>query len=105
MELLKREMDSSTGIKLKPVSQRLVHENRLRERQESGDNQGFAIVITVAKHSQASYLYAKDLRSGGGLKIVEKFWEAGPGSVCPIWCVISQDRLVNCGQRPSQCTL
>ena len=77
----------------------------MREKQESGNNRGSAIVITVANHSEASYLCARGLRFGGALKVVEKFWEAGPGSVCPICCGIGHDRLGNCGQRPTQCTL
>lgn len=105
MELLKREVESSIGIRLKTVPQWLIHESRLRERLESGSNRGSAIVITVANHSEASYLCAKSLRFGGGLKVVEKFWEAGPGSVCPICCGIGHDRLGNYRQRPPQCTL
>lgn len=38
MELLKREVESSTGIKLKTVPRWLIHESRLRERLESGSN-------------------------------------------------------------------
>lgn len=85
MELLKREVESSTGIRLKTVPRWLIPENRLRERQESGNKRGSAIVITVANASEASYLCAKGLRFGGGLKVVEKFWEAGPGSILRNW--------------------
>lgn len=40
-----------------------------------------------------------------GIKSGRKFWEAGPGSVCPICCGNAHDCLGNCGQRPPQCSL
>ena len=73
MELLRREVESSTGIKLKTTPRWLIHESRLRERQESANNRGSAIVITVANHSEASHLCARGLRFGGALKVVEIF--------------------------------
>lgn len=76
MELLKREVELSTGIRLKTVPRWLIHENRLRERRESGNSRGSAIVITVANASKVAYLCAKSLRFGGGLKVVEKFLES-----------------------------
>ena len=105
MELVKREIESSTGIRLKTTPRWLIHENRLRERQESGNNRGSAIVITVANASDVSYLCAKGLRFGGALKVVEKYWEAGPESICPIYCGIGHDRPGNCGERPAKCSL
>lgn len=105
MELFKREVESSTGIQLKTTPRWLIHEAQLRERQESGNNRDSAIVITVANASDVAYLCAKRLRFGGALKIVEKYREAGPGSVCPVCCGIGHDRPGSCGQRPAQCTL
>ena len=105
MELLKREVESSTGVQLKTTPRWLIHESRLRERQESGNYRGSSIVITVANNSDATYLCARGLRFGGTLKVVERYWEAGPGSVCPVCCGIGHDRLGKCGQRPAQCTL
>lgn len=64
---------SSTRIKLKTVSQWLLHENQLRERQKSDNYQGSAIVKTVPHHSKASYLYVKGLRFRRELKKVEMF--------------------------------
>ena len=61
MELLKREVESSTGVQLK-IPRWLILESRLRERQESGNNRGSAIVITVANNSEATHLCAKGLR-------------------------------------------
>ena len=77
----------------------------MRERQESGNNRGSTIVIIVANYSKAFYLCARGLRFGGALKVVEKFWKAGPGSICLICCGIGHDRLGNCGERLMQCTL
>ena len=37
--------------------------------------------------------------------MVERYWEAGPGSVCPNCCGIGHDRPGKCGERPPQCTL
>lgn len=55
---------------------------------------------------EASYLCTKDLRFGGGLKVVEKFyWEARPGSIYLICCGIGHNCLESCGQRPPQYTL
>lgn len=105
MEIFKREVKSSTGVQLKTVPRWLIHENRLRERQESGNNRGSAIVITVASNAEATYLCAKGLRFGGSLKVVERYWEAGPGSVCPNCCGIGHDQPGKCGERPPQCTL
>ena len=105
MELFRREIESSTGIRLKSTPRWLIPESRLRERQESGNNRGSAIVITVANVSDVVYLCAKSLRFGGALKVVEKYWKAGPGSVCPICCGIGHDRPGNCGDRLVKCIL
>lgn len=105
MELFRREVESSTGIQLKTTPRWLIHKDQLRERQESGNNRGSAIVITIANASDAAYLCAKGLRFRGALKIVEKYWEVGLGSVCLICCSIGHDRPGNCGQRPAKCAL
>ncbi len=73
MELLRREVESSTGVQLKTTPRWLIHESRLRERQELGDYRGSSIVITVANNSDATYLCAKGLRFGGTLKVVERY--------------------------------
>ena len=105
MELFEQEVESSTGIQLKTTPRWLIHKDRLRERQESGNNQGSAIVITIANAADAIYLYAKGLRFRGALKIVEKYWEVGLGSVCLIYCGIGHNRPGSCGQRLVKCTL
>ena len=105
MELLYREIESSTGIKLKTTPRWLINEERLEERLESGNGRGSAIVITVGNEAEASKLCAKGLRFGGAPKVVEKYWEAGPSSICMTCSGIGHDRLGGCGERPIQCVI
>ena len=37
--------------------------------------------------------------------MVERYWEAGPGSVCPICYEIAHDRLGKCEERLAKCTI
>lgn len=76
MELFKQKVESSTRMQLKITLQWLIQENRLRERQESDNNQGSAIVITIANAFDVAYLYARGLRFGRALKVVQKYQEA-----------------------------
>lgn len=62
IELFRQELVSSTGILLKTTPGWLICENQLRERQESGDNRGSTIVITITSASYATYLFANRLR-------------------------------------------
>ena len=81
MELLKREVESATGIRLKAIPRWLISESRLKEQQELNNKRGSAIVITVSGESEAKKLCASGLRFGGIVKMVEKYWESGPSSV------------------------
>ena len=105
MELLSREIESSTGIKLKTTPRWLINEARLEERLESGNGRGSAIVITVGNGTEASQLCSKGLRFGGTLKVVEKYWEAGPSSIRMSCTGIGHDRLGGCGDRRVQCVI
>ena len=105
MELLQREVESSTGIQLKTLPRWLISENRLRDQQEAGNKRGSAIVITVKGESEAKHLCASGLRFGGAVKVVEKYWEAGPSSVCMTCCGIGHKRMESCGNRPPQCII
>lgn len=105
MDLLKREVESSTGITLKAVSRWLINEERLKEQQEAHNKQRSAIVIAVSNKREAKQLFAKGLRFGGAVKMIEKFWEAGPGSVCMRCCGTGHERLGSCGDRPIQCVM
>ncbi len=73
MELLKREVESSTGISLKATPRWLINEDRLNEQQEASNKRGSAIVITVSNENVAKQLMASGLRFGGAVKKVENF--------------------------------
>ncbi len=62
MELFRRKIEFSTRIQLKTNPQWLIYKDGLKKRQESGNNQGSAIVIIIAHASNIAYLYAKGLR-------------------------------------------
>ncbi len=105
MELLKREVESLTGIPLKATPRWLINEDRLKEQQVTSNKCGSAIVITISNENVAKQLMASGLRFGGAIKKVEKFWEAGPGSVCLRYCEIGHERLERCGDRPKKCVM
>ena len=97
---MKREVESSTGIQLKTLPRWLISEDRLREQQETGNKRGSAIVITVKGETEAKKLCASGLCFGGLIRVVEKFWEAGPSSVCMTCCGIGHEWMGNCKNRP-----
>ena len=105
MEILSREIESSTGIKLKTTPRWLIGEARIEERLDNGNERGSAIVITVGSEEEVSKLCANGLRFGGVPKVVEKYWEAGPSSVCMTCSGIGHDRLGGCNQRLEQCVI
>ena len=105
MELFSREIELSTGIQLKTLHRWLISEARLEERLESGTGKESAIVITVGNSTEASTLCSKGLRFGGALKVVEKYWEAGPSSVCMSCAGVGHDRLGEWGDRSVQCVI
>lgn len=105
MELLKWEVESSTGIQLKILLRWLISEDRLREAQTIEGIRGSAIVITVKGEIETKKLCASGLRFGGLVREIENFWEAGPSSVCMTCCGIGHERMGNCGNRPVQCTI
>lgn len=65
-----------------------------------GNNQGSAIVTIVVSNAEATYLYVKGLRFDKSLKMVKRYWEAGPGFVCLSCCSIGHDRPKKYGERP-----
>lgn len=71
LELLRREVESSTGIPLKAIPRWLINEDRLKEQQDKSNKQGSAIVITIGNKIEAKRLIAKGLRFGGTIKKVE----------------------------------
>ncbi len=93
MELWKRMVELSTRIQLKTTPCWVIHESRLREKQQSGNYRGSSIVITVANNFDVSYLFAREFRFGGTLKVIERYWKAGPGAVCLVCYGIGHDCL------------
>ncbi len=83
----------------------MISKNRLRGQQESGNKRGSAIVITVKGEAEAKNLCASGLRFGGIVSVVEKYWEAGPNSVCMTCCGIGHERMRDCGDRPARCVI
>ena len=61
IEVLKQEVELSTGIKLKALPRWLISEYRLRKQQQSGNKRCLAIVITVKGESGAQHLCASGL--------------------------------------------
>ena len=67
---------------------------------------GLAIVITVGNEADVSKLCAKKgLRFGEAPKVVEKYLEAGPSSVCMTCSGMGRDQLGGCNERPEQCVI
>ena len=50
-------------------------------------------------------LCASGLRFGGVVRVVEKYWEAGPGSVYMTCCDIEYQQMGSCGNRPEKCVI
>ena len=105
MEVLKREVESATGIELRALPRWLISESRLREEQTTKNKQGSAIVITVSSESEAKKLCASGLRFGGIVRVVERYWESGPSSVCMTCCGIGHERMGKCGDRKPRCVM
>lgn len=101
MDLLKKEVESSTGIQLKTLPRWLINENR----QVTRDKQGSAIVITVKSESEANQLCASGLCFGHVEKKVEKYWEAGPSSVYMTYCGTGHKRMGKYSDWPSRCII
>lgn len=59
----------------------------------------------MGNSTEASQLCSKGLRFGGTLKVVEKYWEAGPCSICMSCAEIRHDQLTGCGNKGVQCVI
>ena len=105
MELLKQEVELSTGIQLKTIPRWLISEDQLRQAQITRNKQCSAIVITIKGETEAKKLCALGLRYGRFTKVVEKYWEAGPSSICINCCGKSHERMEDCGNRPAKCVI
>ena len=77
MGLLKREVESATGIQLKTLPRWLISESRLKEQQEFDHKRGSVIVITVSGESEAKKLCESGLRFSQVVKVVENIGSQG----------------------------
>lgn len=102
--LLKRKVESSTGIQLKSLPRWLINEDQLREQQHDG-KKGSATVFKIKGQTEAKHLYVSGLRFGAITRVAERYWEPEPSSVCMTCCGIGHERMENCGNRPSQCRI
>lgn len=105
MEILCQEIESSMGIQLKTVPCWLISVGRLEERLKSGTRRRSAIVSTMGTSEEAAKLCSKRLRFGGAVKVVEKYWEAGPRLVCMSYVGVRHDCLGKCKERSVQCVI
>ena len=62
-------------------------------------------MITVKREAEAKKLCVLGLRFGGVVKVVERYWEAGPSSVCMICCGIGYQQMKCCGDWPQKCII
>lgn len=105
MELLQQEIKSLMRILLKTMPCWLISETRVEKRLKSRTRRGLAIVITVRNSAEALILCAKGSRFEEVLKMVEKYWEARPSSVCMSYTEVGHNRLGECGDKSLQCVL
>ena len=62
-------------------------------------------MITVSGESEVKKLFASGLRFGGVVKVVEKYWESGPSSVCMTYYGIGHEQMRKCGDRVPKCVI
>lgn len=77
----------------------------MREQQKTGNKQSSAIVVTVKEETKAKKLCALGLHFGGLIRVVEKYGEAGPSSVCMACCDIGHKQMENCKNQPAKCII
>lgn len=105
LELLRREVKSSTVIPLKTMPCWLINEDCLKEQQDKGNKQRLAIVILVSNKIEAKRLIANGLQFGGAIKNKKKYWDAGPESVCMKCGGIGHKRQGSYADRPKKCIM
>lgn len=80
----------------------MISKIQLEECLEAENRKCLVIVITVGNEVKTSRLYAKAIRFGSALKVVEKYWEAGPISVYMTCSGIDHNRLRRYNEKPEQ---
>lgn len=83
----------------------MIYESRLKERQKLGNYHSSSIVITIVSSFKATHLYTKKLRFGGIFKVIGRYEEAGPRSICPIYYRIDHNWLEKYGEKLAKYTI
>lgn len=83
----------------------LIGEIRLEKHLKSGTGRGLTIVIILRNSIKVSKLCSKELRFQKALKVVERYWEAGPGLIYISYVSIGHDCLGECRNRALQCSI
>lgn len=78
----------------------MIIKAQLEERLNIRNKRRSAIVIMINNKEDVSKLCAKELRFGGALKVVEKYWKAELSLVYMTCSRIDHDQLRRCNQRP-----
>lgn len=81
------------------------NEKSLKEWLESRNRKKSAIVVIIETRIEASKHYAKRLRFGRASKVVDKYWQAGPSSICITCLGISHNQLEGCNERSPYYTI
>lgn len=59
-------------------------------------------MITIKKKVEIKKLCASGLRFGSAVKVVKRYWDAGPGLVCMTCCDIKHQQMRSCGDQPQK---
>lgn len=78
----------------------MINEKQLKKQLKFRNKKRSAILITIGNKAKASKLYIKKLRFEKALKVIEKYWEAGPSLVYMIYSGIGNDWLEGYSERP-----
>lgn len=105
LEILKTEVESLMGIPLKTMLRQLINEKFLKNWQDVNNERKSVMVITVSSDNEAKRMVASGCWFGKVMEIVEKYWDAGSGSVFLRCYGIGYERQNSCGNRSEQCIM
>lgn len=100
LELLRREVESSTSILLKIMFYWLINKNCLKEQQDKDIKQRSAIVITVSNKIKAKWVITNGLWFREAIKKMKKYWDVRLGSISMKCCRIVHERQGSYRDRP-----
>lgn len=96
------KIKSSIGIKLKTTSKWLINKKRLEKYLKLENKKRFVMMIIVENKLEALNFYAKKLKFGEISKVVEKYWEASPSSICIVYFDIGYNQFKVYDKKPVQ---